>query len=590
MSEHLGAARRSHYCGEVDKKLVGGGVTVMGWVNKRRDLGQLIFITLRDRTGVVQAVLDEEKSPRDIFAKAKTIKSEFVVALTGTVRERLPENVNPDMKTGEIEIDVTDVIILNESETPPFSIFDEGVSNDLRLKYRYIDLRRPEVQRNFIMRHKIAKAFRSFLDENGFIDVETPVLTKSSPEGARDYLVPSRLNPGAFYALPQSPQLFKQLLMVAGFDRYYQITKCFRDEDLRADRQPEFTQVDIEMSFVDVDDVIALNERLLQRVFAEAGITVSLPIRRLTYTEAMERFGSDKPDLRFDMELKDLTAIVSGCAFTAFQSAIDAGGSVRGINARNCASFSRKRIDALVDFTKSYKAKGLAWISINPDKTLKTSLSKFFGVDKLAEITAAFGAVPGDLILICADENEVVFDALGALRREIALKTDIIDKKAFELLWVTDFPLFEWSKEDERFYAKHHPFTSPADEDADMSNPSAARAKAYDIVLNGSEIGGGSIRIYRGDIQRKMFATLGISDEEANDKFGYLLEAFKYGAPPHGGIAYGLDRITALLAGGDSIRDVIAFPKVKDASCPLTEAPSAVSSAQLKELGINVVS
>jgi aspartyl-tRNA synthetase len=592
MGEYLGAARRSHYCGDVDETLANGAVTVMGWVNKRRDLGQLIFITLRDRTGVVQAVLDETTSAPELFAKAKNVRGEYVLAVTGVVTARAPENVNADMKTGKIELYVTDLLILNEAETPPFSILDEGVANDLRLKYRYLDLRRPDLLRNFTLRHRLTRVFRSFLDGNGFIDVETPMLTKSSPEGARDYLVPSRERPGAFYALPQSPQLFKQLLMVAGFDRYYQITKCFRDEDLRADRQPEFTQVDIEMSFVDADDVIAVNERLLQNVFAEVGVNITLPIPRMPYAEAMERFGSDKPDLRFGMELKDITDIVAGSEFQAFQGAIDAGGSVRGINAQNCGAFSRKQIDALVEFVKSYKAKGMAWITINPDGSPKTSLTKFFNDEKLREITSAFDAKAGDLILICADKQDVVLNSLGALRREIALKTDIIDPTDFKLLWVTDFPLLEWSEEDGRFYAKHHPFTSPLDEDVPLldTDPAKARAKAYDIVLNGNEIGGGSIRIYRSDIQRKMFATLGISDEDAREKFGYLLDAFKYGAPPHGGIAYGLDRVTMLLTNSESIRDVIAFPKVKDASCPLTEAPGGVDPAQLKELGIRLVS
>ncbi len=591
MGEALTGMKRTHYCAKVNETLLGQTVTVMGWVNKRRDLGKLIFIALRDRTGLVQATIDGNKAEAALFQKAESVRGEYVLAVTGVVMARTPENINPNMETGKIEIEVTELRILSDAEVPPFSVMDEGVANDLRLKYRYLDLRRPQLQKNLMFRHQITQSVRRFLDDAGFVDVETPMLTKSTPEGARDYLVPSREHPGNFYALPQSPQIFKQILMVSGFDRYYQITKCFRDEDLRADRQPEFTQVDIEMSFVDAEDVMAMNEQLMQRIFKETlNIDIPLPLRRISYEEAMNRFGSDKPDVRFGMELKDISALVAGSEFGVFQNALDNGGSVRGINANGCGSFSRKQIDALGEFVKSYKAKGLAWITITEDGSPKTSLSKFFNDEQLQAIMAAFEAKAGDLILICADTHDVVMDALGALRVEVAKKLDILKADEFSLLWVTEFPLLEWSADDNRFYAKHHPFTSPMDEDVPMleTDPAKVRAKAYDLVLNGTEIGGGSIRIYQKEIQEKMFNILGFSTEQAYERFGFMLEAFKYGVPPHGGVAYGLDRLAMLLTGADSIRDVIAFPKVKDASCPMTDAPGTVDNKQLEELGLAI--
>ncbi len=591
MSDNLQGMKRSHYCAHVTEKLAGQEVCVMGWVNKRRDLGKLIFIALRDRTGLVQITIDGNKADKDLFEKAEKIRGEFVLGIKGIVNERTPENVNLNMETGKIEIEATELRIFSEAEVPPFSVMDEGVSNDLRLKYRYLDLRRPELQKNMFLRHKIAKIFREFLDENGFVDTETPMLTKSTPEGARDYLVPSRMHPGNFYALPQSPQMFKQLLMVSGFDKYYQIVKCFRDEDLRADRQPEFTQVDIEMSFVEREDIFEINEKLWQKIFKEClNIDLPLPLQRMSYYDAMNRFGSDKPDTRFGMEIKDITQIVGGSEFMAFQGAIDAGGSVRGINAEKCASFSRKQIDALVEFVKGYKAKGLAWITLTESGEVKTSLTKFFDENKINEIINAFGAKAGDLILICADKTSVALDALGALRLEVAKKSNIIPNDVYNILWVTDFPLLEYSEEDNRYYAKHHPFTSPMDEDLSLLDtaPEKVRAKAYDLVINGMEAGGGSIRIFNNKVQERMFNILGFTNEQAYENFGFLLEAFKYGVPPHGGIAYGLDRIAMIVAKCDSIRDVIAFPKVKDASCPLTDAPGEVPETLLKELGISV--
>lgn len=591
MSESMQGLKRTHMCSEVREHLIGSRVTVMGWVNKRRNLGQLIFIALRDRSGIVQGVVNEEKTSKEVFEKAESVRGEYVVAFSGTVCARTAENVNPDMETGKIEIEIDEFRILSESEVPPFQVADTGVKDDLRLKYRYIDLRKPELQKNIMMRHKIAQSFRGFLNEEGFLEIETPMLTKSTPEGARDYLVPSRIYPGNFYALPQSPQLFKQLLMVSGFDKYYQIVKCFRDEDLRADRQPEFTQVDIEMSFVDIDDVLERNERLLKKIFKDVlDIDLPVPLQRMTYNEAMERYGSDKPDLRFGMELKDISELIQGTEFGVFNSALEAGGSVRGIKAEGLANYPRKKIDALIEYVKTYKAKGLAWISILEDGTYKTTLSKFFSDDRLKEIADAFDAKANDLILICADKNEIVFDALGNLRCEIARREDLIDPNEYKLLWVTEFPLLEWDEEANRFFAKHHPFTSPMEEDYELldKDPAKVRAKAYDIVANGYELGGGSLRIYQNNIQKKMFEILGFTDEDAEERFGFLLEAFKYGAPPHGGIAYGLDRVAMIMAKTPSIREVMAFPKVKDASCPLTDAPNIVDDVQLKELGISI--
>lgn len=591
MGESMMGLKRSHRCCEVNEGMAGQTVTVMGWVNKRRDLGQLIFIALRDRTGLLQAAIDETKAPKELYDKVVSVRSEYVVAITGVVALRTAENINPNMETGRVEVIISDFRILSEAEVPPFSLADEGVREDMRLKYRYLDLRKPELQRNLVVRHKAAQIARNFLSDEGFLEIETPILANSSPEGARDYLVPSRIYPGTFYALPQSPQIFKQLLMVSGLDRYFQIAKCFRDEDLRADRQPEFTQIDMEMSFISIEDIISINERLMQRIFKDIlDVDVTLPIQRMTYAEAMERFGSDKPDLRFGMELKNITELVRDTDFIVFKSAIESGGSVRGINAEGCAGFSRKQIDSLVEYVKDFRAKGLAWITITETGEVKTTLSKFFPEEKLAEIIAAFDGKAGDLILICADKDGVVYDSLGNLRQEVARRKGILKADEFKFLWVTEFPLLEWSEDDNRFFAKHHPFTAPMDEDLELldSDPKNVRAKAYDLVLNGYELGGGSLRIYQQDIQQKMFSVLGFTPERAQANFGHLLEAFKYGAPPHGGLAFGLDRICMLLTGSSAIRDVIAFPKVKDASCPLTDAPSNVDSKQLEELGISI--
>ena len=591
MGESIKGLKRSHYCADVDERLAGRRVTVMGWTHKRRDLGQLIFIALRDRTGVVQAIVDGQENA-DIFRKAEQVRGEYVLAIVGTVWLRSEKDINPAMKTGKIEIMIEELRILSEAEVPPFSVLDEGVGNDLRLKYRYLDLRRPQLQNNLVIRHKIAQAARSFLSNEGFIEIETPILTKSTPEGARDYLVPSRVYPGSFYALPQSPQIFKQLLMVSGVDRYFQLARCFRDEDLRADRQPEFTQIDIEMSFVSADEIMSVNERMVQSIFREVtGVEPEIPFGRITYKEAMERFGSDKPDMRFGMELKDISDTVRGGGFGVFENALAGKGSVRGICAPACADMPRKKIDSLVEFAKTFGAKGLAWINYMPGGEIKSSISKFFHDDKLKEILAAFDAKPGDLVLICADKNETVFESLGALRVELAKRLELLKKDDYHFTWVTEFPLLEWNEEDRRFYAKHHPFTSAMEEDMPLleSDPGAVRAVAYDLALNGTELGGGSIRIFQQDVQKRMFEALGFSRESAQSQFGWMMDAFKYGAPPHGGIAFGLDRITMLLTGSESIRDVIAFPKVKDASCPMSDAPSAVSGVQLEELGLAIV-
>ena len=589
MGESMTGLKRSHMCGDVTENLAGSKVTVMGWVQRRRDLGQLIFIALRDRTGIVQAVVDGS-AEKELFEKAETIRSEFVVSITGTVTLRTAENINENMKTGHVEIIAEDLRILSESETTPFQIEENITVNDeLRLKYRYLDLRRPNIFRNIKLRHDVTHVVRDFLDKEGFLEIETPMLTRSTPEGARDYLVPSRVHPGNFYALPQSPQLFKQLLMVSGMDKYFQIARCFRDEDLRADRQPEFTQIDMELSFIDIDDILDVNERLIKRVFKEVlGVDVKTPFRRMTWKEGMERFGSDKPDMRFGMELKDLSEIVKDTEFVVFKNALEAGGSVRAINAEGCGKMPRKQIDQLVEFVKTYKAKGLAWIVVNEDGSIKSQIAKFFTDEKMAEIVKAMDGKPGDLILICADKNKVVFDALGALRLEMAKRLDLTRPDDYNFLWITEFPMFDWSEEENRGVAEHHPFTSPMDEDLELldTNPGAVRAKAYDMVLNGVELGGGSIRIHRQDIQKKIFELLGFSDEEAYNKFGFLLNAFKYGVPPHGGLAFGLDRMVMLMAGASTIRDVIAFPKVKDASCLLTDAPNVVDQVQLDELDI----
>ncbi|HIW25610.1 MAG TPA: aspartate--tRNA ligase [Firmicutes bacterium] len=593
MGEAMTGLKRSHMCCDVSEELIGSEVTVMGWVQRRRDLGQLIFIALRDRTGLVQAVVDGNNSAPELFKKAESVRSEYVLAIRGKVAPRTEGNVNKNMKTGAIEIIAEELRILSESETTPFQVEDEiTVKDDLRLKYRYIDLRRPCQLKNMILRHKTAQVIRNFLSDEGFLEIETPVLGKSTPEGARDYLVPSRVHPGSFYGLPQSPQLYKQLLMVSGMDRYYQIAKCFRDEDLRADRQPEFTQVDMELSFVDVDDIIDVNERLIKKVFKEIlDVDVPIPMQRMKYKDAMERYGSDKPDVRFGMELHNITDIVRGTEFVVFKNAIEAGGSVRAINANGCGHYPRKQIDSLVEFVKTYKAKGLAWIVVNDDGSLKSQIAKFFTPEKLQEIVDALEGRPGDLILICADADRIVFDSLGALRCEIARRQELTRPDDFRFLWVTEFPMFEWDDEENRYVAEHHPFTCPMDEDLPLldTDPSKVRAKAYDMVLNGFELGGGSIRIHRRDIQQKIFSLLGFSDEDAQERFGFLLDAFKYGVPPHGGLAFGFDRIIMLMTGSSSIRDVIAFPKVKDASCPLTDAPGTVDDKQLDELGIAIV-
>ena len=592
MSEALTGLKRSCMCANVSEAMIGQEVTVMGWVQRRRDLGQLIFIALRDRTGLVQIAIDENTTEKELFAKAETIRSEYVLAVRGMVAARTEGNINPNMKTGKIEIIAKELRILSDSETTPFQIEDSvTVKDDLRLKYRYLDLRRPSQLNNLVLRHKVAQVMRNFLDQENFLEIETPILGKSTPEGARDYLVPSRVHPGNFYGLPQSPQLYKQLLMVSGMDRYYQIAKCFRDEDLRADRQPEFTQVDMELSFVEIEDVMDINERMMQKVFKDLmNVDIQLPLPRMTYKEAMERFGSDKPDVRFGMELKNISDVVAGTEFVVFKSALEAGGSVRAINATGCGSFPRKKIDSLVEFVKTYRAKGLAWIAINEDGTLKTQIAKFFTPEKLQEIVDAMEGKPGDLILICADQDKVVFDSLGALRLELSRMLELTRPDDFAFLWITEFPMLEWDEEAGRYVAVHHPFTAPMDEDIDLidTNPGAVRAKAYDIVLNGYELGGGSIRIHRREIQQKMFELLGFTQEDAQERFGFLLDAFKYGVPPHGGLAFGLDRIIMLMSGATSIRDVIAFPKVKDASCPMTAAPGLVEEKQLDELGIAI--
>lgn len=593
MGEYMTGLKRSHMCAEVNEKMIGENVTVMGWVQRRRDLGQLLFIALRDRTGIVQIVVDGNTAEKALFEKAETVRSEFVLAVKGKVSARTEQNINENMKTGKIEIIAEEFRILSESDALPFQIEDSvTVKDDLRLKHRYLDLRRPSQLKNIMLRHKVVQVIHSFLDEEGFLEIETPILGKSTPEGARDYLVPSRVHSGNFYGLPQSPQLYKQLLMVSGMDRYYQIAKCFRDEDLRADRQPEFTQVDMELSFVDENDIMDINERMMQKVFKELlDVEIKLPLPRMTYKEAMERYGSDKPDVRFGMELKNISDIVKGTEFVVFKSTLENGGSVRAINAKGCGNFPRKQIDSLVEFVKTYQAKGLAWIAVNADGTLKSQIAKFFTSEKLQEIVNAMEGQAGDLILICADKDKVVFDALGALRLELSKRLELTKTDDFAFLWITEFPMLEWDEEENRYVAVHHPFTAPMEQDLELleKEPGAVRAKAYDIVLNGYELGGGSIRIHRRDIQQKMFELLGFEPEDAQERFGFLLDAFKYGVPPHGGLAFGLDRIIMLMSGANSIRDVIAFPKVKDASCPMTDAPNVVDQKQLEELGIAVI-
>lgn len=592
MAESMQGLHRSHRCTEVNNTMIGDTVTVMGWVQKSRNKGGIIFVDLRDRSGILQVIFEEANCGAESFAKAEKLRAEYVAAITGTVAKR-GGAVNENLTTGDIEIIATDIRILAEADTPPFPIEENSkTKEELRLKYRYLDLRRPDLQRNIMMRSKIATLTRAFLAEEGFIEIETPTLCKSTPEGARDYLVPSRVHPGQFYALPQSPQIYKQLLMCSGYDRYFQIARCYRDEDLRADRQPEFTQIDMELSFVDVDDVIDVNERLLARLFKEVlGVEVSLPIQRMTYREAMERFGSDKPDLRFGMELCDVTEVVKDCEFVVFKSAIENGGSVRGINANGQGAMPRKKIDALVDFAKGYGAKGLAYIAIQEDGSYKSSFAKFMKEEEMAALIEKMQGKPGDLLLFAADKSKLVYDVLGALRLEIANQLGLLHKDEYRFVWITEFPLLEWSEELGRYQAMHHPFTMPMEEDLQYieSEPGRVRAKAYDIVLNGTEIGGGSVRIHQNDVQEKMFQALGFTMERAYEQFGFLLNAFKYGVPPHAGLAYGLDRLVMLMAQQDSIRDVIAFPKVKDASCLMSEAPNTVDEKQLEELGISIV-
>ena len=589
MAESMQGLKRTHRCAELTAANVGETVTVMGWVQKNRNKGGLVFVDVRDRSGIIQVVFEEGSCDAALIEKAAKLRSEFVVAVVGKVEKRSGA-VNENIATGEIEIAPTELRVLSESETPPFPIEENSkTKEELRLKHRVLDLRRPDLQRNLIMRSKVATLTRQFLAEEGFLEIETPMLIKSTPEGARDYLVPSRVHPGNFYALPQSPQLFKQLLMCAGYDRYFQLAKCFRDEDLRADRQPEFTQIDMELSFVDV--VIDVNERLLAKLFKEIlNIEISLPIQRMTWQEAMDRFGSDKPDLRFGMELVNVSEVVKDCEFAVFKGALENGGSVRGINAKGQGAMPRKKIDKLVDFAKTYGAKGLAYIAIQEDGSLKSSFAKFMTEEQMAALVKAMDGENGDLLLFAADKNKVVWDVLGALRIEIARQLELLDKGDYKFLWVTEFPLLEWNEEAGRYTAMHHPFTMPMEEDLHLidTEPGKVRAKAYDIVLNGTELGGGSVRIFNNEIQNKMFEVLGFTKEQAEEQFGFLLNAFKYGVPPHAGLAYGLDRLVMLMAKQDSIRDVIAFPKVKDASDLMTEAPAGVDPKQLEELGLTI--
>lgn len=588
MAESMNGLKRTHRCAELSDANIGEKVTVMGWVQKNRNKGGIVFVDLRDRSGILQIVFEGEEKA-ELIEKAAKLRSEFVIAVVGKVEARSGA-VNENLVTGGIEIRADELRILSESDTPPFPIEENSkTKEELRLKYRYLDLRRPDLQRNLIMRSKVATLTRQFLADEGFLEIETPILGKSTPEGARDYLVPSRIHPGSFYGLPQSPQLFKQLLMCSGYDRYFQIAKCFRDEDLRADRQPEFTQIDMELSFVEVEDVIDVNERLLAKLFKEVMDTeIALPIPRMTWQEAMDRYGSDKPDTRFGMELANVTEIVKESEFAVFKGAIENGGSVRGINAKGQGGMPRKKIDKLVEFAKDFGAKGLAYIAMQEDGSVKSSFAKFMTEDQMQNLIKAMSGEPGDLLLFAADKNKVVWDVLGNLRLEIAKQMEILNKDEFKFVWITEFPLLEWSDEQNRYMAMHHPFTMPMEEDLQFidTDPGRVRAKAYDIVLNGNEIGGGSVRIFQNDIQEKMFEVLGFTKEQAYEQFGFLLDAFRYGVPPHAGLAYGLDRLVMLMAKEDSIRDVMAFPKVKDASCLMTEAPSEVDEKQLKELGL----
>ena len=592
MAESMQGLKRTHRCGELSAAQIGEKVTVMGWVQKNRNKGGLVFVDVRDRSGIIQAVFEEGKTEAALLEKAAKLRAEYVVAIVGTVEKRSGA-VNENISTGEIEIIPEELRILSEAETPPFQVEENSkTKEEVRLKYRYLDLRRPDMQRNLLMRSQVATLTRQLLAEEGFLEIETPVLVGSTPEGARDYLVPSRIHHGHFYALPQSPQLFKQLLMCSGCDRYFQLAKCFRDEDLRADRQPEFTQIDMELSFVDVDDVIDVNEGLLKKLFHEVlGVEVSLPIPRMTWQEAMDRFGSDKPDIRFGMELHDVTEVVKDCEFVVFKGAIENGGTVRGINAKGQGAMPRKKIDKLVDFAKDFGAKGLAYIAIQEDGTVKSSFAKFMKEEEMTALIQAMEGENGDLLLFAADKNKVVWDVLGNLRLELARQMELLDKNEYKFIWITEFPLLEWSEEQNRYTAMHHPFTMPMEEDLQYidTDPGKVRAKAYDIVLNGNEIGGGSVRIFNQEIQSKMFEVLGFTPEQAEEQFGFLLNAFKYGVPPHAGLAYGLDRLVMLMAKEDSIRDVIAFPKVKDASDLMTEAPTPVDQKQLDELGLQIV-
>lgn len=591
MAESMKGLKRTYRCGELSAANVGETVTVMGWVQKQRNKGGIIFVDLRDRAGILQIIFEEEDCGGENFAKAEKLRGEFVVAVWGKVEKRSGA-VNENLATGEIEVRAAGLRILSEAETPPFPIeADSRTKEELRLKYRYLDLRRPDLQRNLMLRSRIAVSTRDFLDGEGFLEIETPILNKSTPEGARDYLVPSRVHPGTFYALPQSPQIFKQLLMCSGYDRYFQIAKCFRDEDLRADRQPEFTQIDLEMSFVDVDDVIDVTERMVARVCKEViGLEVSLPLPRMPWHEAMDRFGSDKPDTRFGMELVDVSDTVRGCGFGVFAQALEAGGSVRGINVKGQANMPRKKIDALVEFARGYGAKGLAYLAVMPDGEYKSSFAKFMSGEEMQGLVRAMGGEPGDLLLFAADKLKTVWAVLGALRVELAGQLGMIDENTFHFLWVTEFPQFEWSEEEGRFMAMHHPFTMPMEEDLGMleTDPGRVRAKAYDIVLNGVELGGGSVRIFQSDVQERMFEALGFTKEKAHEQFGFLLDAFQYGVPPHAGLAIGLDRFVMLLVKAENIREVIAFPKVKDASCLMSEAPGRVDGRQLEELHLRV--
>ena len=592
MAETMKGLKRSHRCAEVTKADIGSTVTLMGWVQKSRNKGGIVFVDLRDRSGIIQVIFENGEIDQEVFEKAGKLRSEFVIAVVGRVETRSGA-VNANLATGEIEIRARELRILSEAQTPPFPIEEDSKTREeVRLKYRYLDLRRPDLQRNMILRSRVSTLVRQFLAEEGFLEIETPTLIKSTPEGARDYLVPSRVHPGSFYALPQSPQIFMQLLMCSGYDRYFQLARCYRDEDLRADRQPEFTQIDMELSFVDVDDVIDVNERMLAFLFKEVlNVEVPLPIQRMTWQEAMDRFGSDKPDIRFGMELTDVSEVVKDCDFAVFKGALENGGSVRGINAKGQGAMPRKKIDKLVEFAKGYGAKGLAYIAIGQDGTVKSSFAKFMKEEEMNALIQAMEGENGDLLLFAADKTKLVWDVLGALRLELAKQMELLDKNEFKFVWITEFPLLEWSEEENRFVAMHHPFTMPMEEDLPYidSDPGRVRAKAYDIVLNGNEIGGGSVRIFQDDIQEKMFEVLGFTKEEAYKRFGFLLDAFKYGVPPHAGLAYGLDRLVMLMAKEDSIRDVIAFPKVKDASCLMSEAPDVVDPKQLEELGIAVV-